>query len=200
MKKNTLIQLLLISAGIATFLTGFTYFLPRVLNIITKDFVEQRGNSLGQSYLTLEVVRMVIGLLLVFKSESLGEFVANRAGFDDSLKIYTKPSHLFSVLLVLIAVAHLVEHLPFLVNGILLFVTGTAPETNVAGKHPAPGYTLSQWTIILSHLIVPVLVIIFTPWLTRFFLRKMAVEETPIIIEHDTLALETTTATEQPGN
>jgi len=189
MKKNALIQLMLIFAGITTFLSGFTYFIPRVLYLVGTFNQEKPLNNTEDNYLIIEIIRIVAGLILVLKSAGISEFISERVDFDDSLKIYTKPSQLFSILLIIIALSHLIEHGAFLLNGIILVFSG-APSAAIAGH--AHAYTLNQWTVTISHVLIALFVIIFCKRLTRFFLKNIATDDDEIIIEHETITIETT--------
>ncbi len=192
MKKNTLIQLVLISSGITTFLAGFTFIIPRILHLFG-NFNEENAISADDShFFVIEIVRITAGLIMILKSAGISDFIAERTGFDDSLKIYTKPGQLFSMLLIVIAIVHLTEQLPFIFSGLVYILTGTTLAKNGKGI----GYSFSQWLSVFSHIVVPVLIIAFCKPLTKFFLRDIANDDDTIVIEHETIIIETTSNTE----
>lgn len=195
MKKNVLIQLILISAGITTFLSGFTYFVPRIFRLLG-DLQEEtiKGYS-GGNYLVSEIIRIGLGLILVLKSAAISEFITERTGFHDSLTIYTKPAQLFSILLIIIALAHIIEHMPFLFYDIFLLFANVPPD-----KKGSLGinYVLEQWILTTCHFVVPLMIIFFCQSLTRYFLKNVAADKDKLVIEHEIITIETTDNAKTP--
>lgn len=191
MKKNTLIQLVLISSGITTFLAGFTFIIPRILHLFGNFNEENTFDADDSHFFIIEIIRITVGLILVLKSAGISDFIAERTGFDDSLKIYTKPGQLFSMLLIVIAIVHIAEQLPFILNGLIYILTGTTLAKNSKGV----GYSFTQWLSVFSHIVIPVLIIVFCKPLTKFLLKDIAGDDDKIIIEQETITIETTSDT-----
>jgi hypothetical protein len=191
MKKNALVQLIVIYVGIMAMYAGLTTILGGIVFIVSNFFAKSNNHFYGERFLTAYIIVFVSGFIIIAKSGSISEFITEKANLDDALKIYTNPKQLLSILLVILAVGHLLDHLPDFVNDLLLFFSSGAPHRSGAEFTDADYSRPPQWIIDILHLLLPCLLIIFCRPLTEYFSKNIFLGEGSITVEHETINLET---------
>jgi len=187
MKKNTLIQLVLIYAGIDSFLSGLFFFIPRLMHLFFNTPTTAASTLPAGDYMITEIVRMILGLLLLFKSGGISNYLAERTGGDNSISINTKPPQLIYILIIIVALAHIIQHLPFLLFNIaLMFSSASANKKGTSGLD----YTAEQWLLNFCHLVVPFLFIVFSRRISDYFGNKSGESDEEIVVKHDSIFLE----------
>ncbi len=190
MQKNTLIQLIVIYMGISSIFAGITYLVPVISSAFAHLFIEHTTTYFEAIYLIAFVLFVVVGFVIIIKSGQISVYIAERSGLEDSLKIYTKPSQLLSILIVILAMGHLLDYLPKTVHDLYLMLLGAGGSkayTNTASPQELPQLFSNGLQILFA-----CLMIIFCRPLTVYFARNILLGDDDILAEHETITLDTT--------
>jgi len=182
MKKNALVQLIIIYTGI-----GAIYLAAYSLIQIVYLYISGSSAGFGRSGLEMVIPLIVLalfGVVIIGKSCSISTFISERSGLDDSLTIYTKPNQLLSILIVVTALSHLLDHLPAAITRFIDIFTAPSYITDDGQSRITDGW----WPVILR-ITIPCLVIIFSKSLTNYFSKNIMQDNDEIIAHHDTVEI-----------
>ncbi|HWB24325.1 MAG TPA: hypothetical protein VG738_02545 [Chitinophagaceae bacterium] len=186
MKKNTLVQLVVIYLGLSSIYLATSY-LAQYLYFLVAAGSESFSYRFNTGSLFSYLVIVILGVIVIFKSGSLSKFISDRAGLDDSLTVFSTPRQLLSILLVVTAVAHLLDYLPSITKDILSLFIDNIPkrvellEVNKSG---------SAWVLSALHIVFPCLVIIFARNLTDYFAKNIIQDDEEMVAVQDTVQLD----------
>jgi len=182
MKKNTILQLILIYIGLNTIYVGLGFILQNLFFFFSAPASET-------SYVLMAIAGYcLVCMLCVFiigKSGSMSTFVADRSGLDDTITVYSKPQQLLSILIVVMALSQILTRIPSFINSVMNFGD---EELLAAPKHNNYSSLASNFVSIL----IPCLVIVFCRQLTAYFSKNILLDEEDMIVHQDTVNIETT--------
>lgn len=193
MKKNTLVQFIIIYVGIIALYGSITNLLPDLALLFFSLFGREVYN--GQ-YAAGGALIYFIGVLAAFviiaKSDDISDFVTEKTGLDDSLKIYTKPQRLLSITIVALALSHLLTNVPVLLQDCFFFLTNQTPHRP---SGPIDGFSVQnpaspKWLTVILHVLLPCLMIIYCRQLTAYFSKNIMLDEKDMIAEHETVTID----------
>ena len=190
MKKNVLLQLIVIYAGVSSMLAGLTYIVPVISAAAGHLFFERNTGYFEIIYLIAFILFIVCGFIIITKSGKISVYIAERAGLDDSLKLYTKPSQLLSIFIVILGLGHLLDYSPKLLHDLYLFFMG-----NHLGRAEAFGEGNGNYPQLFTnflHVLLACLLIIFCRPLTLYFSKNILQGDEDMVAEHETINIETT--------
>jgi hypothetical protein len=196
MQRNTLVQLIVIYIGILAIYAGISYLIPVVSAAFTHLVADRgTGNYFEIIYLISFILFIAAGYIIIAKSGDISVFISDRSGLDDSLKIYTKPSQLLSILIVVIALAHLLDYTPKLFHDLYQLFTGSTDGRLIGyqGKLLDPPQLFGNFL----HVLIACLMIIFCRNLTVYFSKNILLGENEIIADHETVTIEEPDTQEQ---
>lgn len=183
MKKNTVLQLIVIYVG----LNAIYYCLTNAIQYAVFFLYPVTGSNTGYllKYIAAFLLIGLGGVFVTFRSGGISSYIADRSGLDDSLTVYSKPQQLLSILIVVVALSQVVTRVPFLANGILsFFVLDDAGRTTSGGD----GSVAFNFFAILF----PCLMIVFCRPITVYFSKNILLDEEDMIVHQDTVDIETT--------
>ena len=119
-----------------------------------------------QKYIAAYLLIGLAGVFAIFRSGGMSNYIASRAGLDDSLTVYSKPQQLLSIMIVVVAVGQVLTRLPFITNALIALVRDTSPGRNVSGGTGSLAFNFFA-------ILFPVLMIIFCRQLTVYFSKNI---------------------------
>lgn len=184
MKKNALVQLILIYVGVSSLYLA-SYSVIQQAYLLFTDSRGYQANFVTHFLISYLLVG-IFGVIFIAKSGNISSFIASRSGLDASLSVYTKPQQLLSILIVVTALAHLLDYLPPFANNLLkLFDSHTTYTQSDGPLDASPELILN-----LIQIVFPCLMIIFARNLTRYFAKNIMLDDEDIIVHNDTVELE----------
>jgi hypothetical protein len=199
MKKNALVQLIVIYFGISSIYIGISYIMPDISAAFAHIFGEGSGRNYFEiTYILSFILFILSGFIIIIKSGDISTYISERSALDDSLKIYTRSSSLLSIFIVILALGHLLDYVPKLVRDLYLIFIGSTHSGSLpyAGEQGTP-----QLFNNILNILFPCLMIIFCRPLTAYFSKNIIPgeddTEDDIIVEHETVTIETMDNSEQ---
>jgi hypothetical protein len=186
MKKNTILQLIIIYVGLNAVYYGIT-------NVIQSTvYYFNTPDSSGQymlKYIAGYLLICLLGIVVTVRSGGISNFVADRSGLDDSLTVYSKPQQLLSILIVVTALGQIVTRLPYLGTSIIALFGNDAADTT-----PYSGNSLA---FNFFAILFPCLMIIFCRQLTAYFSKNILLDEEDMVAHQDTVEIDATEKLEE---
>jgi len=190
MKKNALVQLIVIYFGISSMYIGVSYLLPDIAAATAHLFGENNSRSYIEiTYLVSFVLFILAGFIVVSKSGDISVYISEKASLDDSLNVYTKSSSLLSIFIVILALGHLLDYVPKLIRDIYRLFPGANQDRTLS--YGGGDQEHSQLFNDFLNIILPCLMIIFCRNLTEYFSKNIVLSDNEIAIEHETITIET---------
>ncbi len=189
MKKNALVQLIVIYVGIMAIYADISNLELGVTYLFTSSFQKYSNDFnifLAAEYLVIFIVILLTGFIVISKSGNIAKFITEKSGLEDSLTIFSTPKQLLSILIVVLALGHLLDHIPTFLKDVYLSFTSHVPHRiGNEFENPPP-----SWIIDLFHLLLPCLMIIFCRNLTEYFSKNIILDEEEMVAVHDTVDIE----------
>ncbi len=182
MKKNTILQLIIIYIGLIAIYYCIAYAIQTGYFLISEA---ASGGTHDYQLRTLISYALMglFGVIIILKSGGISNFVAERSGLDDSITVYSKPQQLLSILIVVVALSHIIDHLAVLFTTLAGMFSDKFDSGEIAG---------SSRMLLLKNgldLLLPVLTIIFCRNLTAYFSKNILLDEEDMIIHQDTVEI-----------
>lgn len=186
MKKNALVQLIIIYTGIGAIYLAI-YELIQTIYLYAAE--ASGGFGRGELEMIIPLIVMALfGVIIIGKSGSLSTFITERSGLDDSLTVYTKPNQLLSILIVVTALSHLIDHLPSAISKFASIFINTEPH-GMGDYTPRSVSSTTGWPFSLLQILIPCLVIIFSKSLTNYFSKNIMQDNEEMVAQHDTVEI-----------
>ena len=189
MKKNTLVQLIIIYIGISAVYVAAYSLIETVYLYVAEahQTFERTAGGYGLDLVIPSIILALFGIVIIGVSGSLSKFITERAGLDDSLTIFSKPNQLLSILIVITALSHLLDHLPGVITKFFdLFTDNSlAKDLRETASNGNRG-----WLLSLLQIAIPCFVIVFSKGLTNYFSKNIMQDDEEIVLHHETVEID----------
>ncbi len=181
MKKNTILQLIVIYVGLNAVYYGVSNIVQNAayyFSMRSSDTIFVLKLMAGYGLICL------LGVLIMAKSGGMSNYIAERSGLDDSLTVYSKPQQLLSILIVVVALSQIITRLPYITDSAIEFFNDRSDLDATATRKPSFAFNFIS-------ILIPCLTIIFCRQLTAYFSKNILLDEEDMIAHQDTVEIET---------
>ena len=182
MKKNTLLQLIVIYVGFSSVYAGLNIIIQQ-LYLVFADSSSGFGSYNMHAFISYMLLCFV-GAVVIFASARIANYIAQRTGLGNDLTVFSTPQQLLSILIVVTALAHLLNYLP----GLIIKLTDAFIAKGSMGDDDMPtnfGGSGGGWAVTIMHIIFPCLLVVFARNLTAYFAKNIIRDDESMVLQQD---------------
>jgi len=181
MKKNTLLQLIVIYVGFSSVYAAVNIIVQQ-LYLVFSDSNSGFGSYNMHAFISYMLLGFV-GAVVIFASARISNYIAQRTGLSNGLTVFSTPQQLLSILIVVTALAHLLNYLP----GLIIKLIDAFIAKGSMGDDMSTGYggSAGGWAVTIMHIIFPCLLIVFARNLTTYFAKNIIRDDESMVLQQD---------------
>ncbi len=186
MKYHPVIHLLIILLGILFIYNGASYLLTNVY-ISIFSLINSSGRYGWETvvfYIIPALCSLIIGYTAIKNSKNPGNWIGEKSGLGEGLKVVSNSRELLSVFILFLALQHLLNYLPGFISHLFSYVTNLFPQKINLSIVINPNENYNRGENFL-HLLLTCLMIIFCGNLTSYFYKNLSPNNEFILAEEN---------------
>lgn len=180
MRRNDIIQLVVIIAGIVAAYNGLVY-IPEVLVGIFYWFDGGlRGTATFTTmsiYLVVFILYLALGAILISRSQQITRYIIKHSGVDSALHLEQSKKDLLYILFLGIGCFTIISKFPPLLKNIFIAFSEKVGRRDLDSALHSPYSKSADFTLPIIHLVLALLLVLFANQLAIYFASKISNEE-----------------------